>query len=324
MGGHRVQALVEHRSTRRQIARALHAGGLSVEFIGALGEIDGAAVAEAPRVLLLELDGRDAVDAAMAHLGSAPPAVVLLSQGSDKQVPSYVLRSAALDHLVAQRRVASGAQPSVEERELLVTCKKILTRDIFGIDKYIDGSGIIVHRHRVTSTKDKLRVLDQFQLYLTALDCHATIQASIVNTADELIRNAIVHAPHRDGKPRYEHLPTCAELTLEPEEQVEVEYGCDGQRLMLSVVDHFGRLTKQTISRYLARSEEPGVTPETKASGAGLGMGMAFRTVHELVVNVEAHRRTEVIVGWSLRISSGAEFRQMEKSINFFQSGAPG
>jgi hypothetical protein len=50
---------------------------------------------------------------------------------------------------------------------------------------------------------------------------------------------------------------------------------------------------------------------------------MAFKNLHQLILNVEEHGRTEAIAGWYLRSFSGAEFRQVAKSFNVFWLAAP-
>jgi hypothetical protein len=130
----------------------------------------------------------------------------------------------------------------------------------------------------------------------------------------------MVHAPRdANGEPKYEKVGAGPNLKLEPHETVTVTWGCDGQRLMLSVTDDFGRLDKRTVFEYVSRlfSGEKLVV-ETKTSGAGLGLSMAVMNLHQLVFNVWETRRTEAIAGWYLRVSNAAEFRTVGKSLNLF------
>jgi len=130
----------------------------------------------------------------------------------------------------------------------------------------------------------------------------------------------MIHAPvDAEGNPKYRHLPRSRELRLEPGETVQVGYGCDGQRLMLSVSDNFGRLDKETLYKYLAAAfQKQLLTPEDKPSGAGLGLSMSFHSIHQLIFNIHDHQRTEAIAGWYLRLDTTGEFRKVEKSLNIF------
>jgi hypothetical protein len=224
-----------------------------------------------------------------------------------------------IGNLIAKHGALRAVYPVLDERELLVTCEKVIRRDIFGITKYVGSWGIRLHSSVLRSLADKGTVLERFETYLVALDCPETIIQSIVTVGEELILNAVVHAPRtKDGTSKYASIGPQPGLVLEPEEYVQVSYGCDGQRLMLSVSDNFGMLERKTLHSYLSRGIEGRLTPEVKPSGAGLGLTLSLRGVHQLIFNIQDHVRTEVIAGWYLRVNSSGEFRQIAKSLNVF------
>jgi hypothetical protein len=86
---------------------------------------------------------------------------------------------------------------------------------------------------------------------------------------------------------------------------------------MLSVTDKFGLLERKRLQGYLFRAFGP-LETETKVSGAGIGLSMSFRNVHQLIFNVHQGKRTEAIAGWDLRIKTVSEFRRLNKSLNLF------
>jgi hypothetical protein len=209
----------------------------------------------------------------------------------------------------------------IDERELLVTCEKFLRRDIFGIDKYIGAWGVVLHRATIDSVASKASFLDEFEQYVTDLGSPSAIIPEIVTVADELIINALIHAPHLpDGRPKYEAVASKANIVLEPHEVIEVVYGCDGRSLMLSVADNFGRLGKRTLYDYLSRSfQGRPLVVENKPGGAGLGLSLSTHNIHQLIFNIQDTVRTEAIAGWYLRVLNAREFTQVEKSINVFR-----
>jgi hypothetical protein len=85
------------------------------------------------------------------------------------------------------------------------------------------------------------------------------------------------------------------------------------------VRDNFGMLAKKTLHNYVGRGfDSAQLTPETKPGGAGLGLTMSLRSIHQLIFNIQDQVRTEVIAGWYLRVNSAGEFRQVGKSLNVF------
>lgn len=321
MFGSRITVLTANRQTRRQVARALSSGGIATEFVERAAELDGDHLAR--DLIVLDGDGGEpaSIEDALARIESCErvPPVVLLSLAADKANLIDLIRKHDISNLVAKHGAIRAVHPVLDERELLVTCEKVLRRNIFGIEKYVGSWGVMLHKKLVTSTNDKLPLLAEFEAFLRNLDCPTSVIPSIVTVAEELLLNAVVHAPHdADGQPRYEHLGASPELVLKPDEYVEVVYGCDGQRLMLSVTDRFGRLNKATLYSYLTRGFSDNIEVEKKAGGAGLGLSLAYRSIHQLIFNIQDQRRTEVIAGWWLRVNTAGEFRHVSKSLNLF------
>ena len=325
-----IAVLTTDRQTRRQIARSLRAGGMRVTFLEDPEQTRAALTEGSHRLLILDCDGDDASLQAALHTIDSEKLdlpVILVSLRPEKGPMLSLIASHEISHLVAKHgaiRVskANAARPqyaTVDERELRVTCDKVLSGDIFGIEKYIGAWGVAFHRRTIRSIKDKTPFLDEFDAYVRDLEVHPPIIPEMVTVAEEFLLNAIVHAPRdKDGNPRYEHIGPVQTLTLEENEWVEVVYGCDGQRLMISVTDNFGTLSRKTLLDYLRRGFGTGIEPETKPSGAGLGLSLSMRNIHQLIFNVHEKKRTEAIAGWFLRIQSASEFKQVGKSLNLF------
>lgn len=322
-----ILVVTDQRPLKRDVARALRAAGSTLTFAE---DASGFATAlDGQRIDLVILDcdlgdqeGRLQVLDLLAKRASPIP-LVLLSVGTDKAPLLELFERHEVNNLIAKHAPSARAiQATLDERELLVTCEKLLRRNIFGVEKYVGSWGVVMNRATITSVADKSRFIETFEQYLLSLSCPRGVIPDMLVAADELILNAVVHAPRSaDGTQKYEHLGPRPDLALQPEEFVEVVYACDGQRLMLSVSDRFGGLSKPKLRSYVLHRfcDDDKVEPETKVSGAGLGLMMAFRSIHQLIVNVQETKRTEVIAGWHLRgISSGGDFRQVAKSMNIF------
>lgn len=328
--GSSILVLTTQRQTQRQIARALHASGTAATFVHSRAELEQAIGARRPDLAILDCDGLavDDTESLLVTLAETarPVPVILVSTGEDKGGLLELVQRYDVGNLLAKRGALRAAYPQLDERELLVTCEKVLSRDIFGVDKYIGSWGIVLRRDELSRLKDKARFLETFERFVTELDCPPSVIHEIVTVADELIINAAVHAPRgTDGAPKYEKLGAHPDLVLEPGEEVSITFGCDGQYLMLSVSDNFGRLDRTTLHAYLSRAfQAQPLDLETKTSGAGLGLSFAARSIHHLVFNIQDGVRTEAIAGWYLRVPNAREFGQVGKSLNVFWLPASG
>ncbi|MCC6812074.1 MAG: response regulator [Deltaproteobacteria bacterium] len=310
--------------SRRQISRALVSGGLAVEFADDAEGLGALRVSKEVQLVVIDSDlevAEEIADLIARIRASGPPVpVVLLSLGEHKSALIELFRQRDIVNLVAKHGAVRAVYPVLDERELLVTCKKVTEQDIFGIEKYIGGFGPRLHRETLGAMAEKQPAIARLERYLTSLACPAGVIPDILNVADELMLNAIVHAPRNpDGSGRYEKIGPSPSLMLDPHERVSFSYGCDGQRFILGVSDNFGRLGRETLYQYVAKGfGDEKLAPEDKASGAGLGLTLAFRSIHQLVFNIQANERTECIAGWYLRVSNAKEFRQVGKSFNLF------
>lgn len=330
MIGSSIVVLTMQRQTQRQIARALHASGTRATFVHTREELAQTIADGPPDLAILDCDGLSveqteqmlvAFDAVRARTP-----VILVSTGEDKGTLLGLVQRYDVGNLLAKRGALRAAYPLLDERELLVTCEKVLSHDIFGLAKYIGSWGIVLREQKLARMCDKSRFLEEFEHYVTELDCPPSVIHEIVTVADELIINAAVHAPRLpDGSPKYEALGARPDLVLAPGEEVTITYGCDGQTLMLSVSDNFGRLARSTLHAYISRAFQPApLDLESKASGAGLGLSFAARSIHQLVFNIQDGVRTEAIAGWNLRVPNAREFGQVGKSLNVFWLSAAG
>jgi hypothetical protein len=309
-----------HRQNRRQVARSLQSGGIQPQFFDDLSSMEEI-VAMRPGIAILDCDAFDpqqTLEAVRRFDGVG--SVVLLSSSADKSALLSLIQQNEIGNLVAKHGAIRAVYPMLDERELLVTCEKVLRRNIFGIEKYVGSWGVVLHQVTLDRLSQKADLLGGFESYLTALDVPETVMQGIITVAEELVLNAVIHAPRNaDGSAKYEHIGPRPDLMLAPGEEVTVRYGCDGQRLMVSVSDNFGRLEKTTLRNYLVRAfEGTQLRTEDKASGAGLGLSMSLRSIHQLIFNIQDQLRTEVIAGWYLRVNSAGEFRQVGKSLNVF------
>jgi CheY-like chemotaxis protein len=322
MHGKHVVVFTKNRLTRRQIARTLCSTGTKTCFSDIDEDFNTLLLNKNPDLAILDCDNKKpdelnpVLDIAQEHRHI--PLVLLSTQMSKQSLLSLIdhVDIDSVNALITKHDEKQDSRPALDERELLVTCEKVLCRDIFGIEKYLGSWGVTFHHDTITSRVDKSIAFKTFSSYLEQLDCPPRIAATILTVAEELILNAVVHAPvDATGVPKHEHLPLRSEMLLEPHEHVEFRYGCDGQRLMLSVSDNFGRLDRRVINRCL----RPTHSLDSKPSGAGVGLSLALSKIHQLIFNVQKSVKTEAIAGWHLRVHSTSQFLSVGKSLSMFQ-----
>lgn len=224
-----------------------------------------------------------------------------------------------VSNVLAKRPGSSARARAVDELELITTCSKLLSRNIFGIDKYLPSCTFDTHEELVSGTEDRYRVVDCLAGYLENLLCPERMISLICTATDELIMNAIFSAPtDEDGKHKYAAADRSTPLVLEPHELVTTRYVCDGYNVVVSVVDNFGSLSRTTLVEHLRNGwlgRQKAVRWDT--GGAGLGLHLVFSSAVQFIANIEPGVRTELITIYYIR-EGLRRLSEMGHSLNLF------
>ncbi len=250
----------------------------------------------------------------LGHFARTIPGCRLLLCSTAEQRPTL----ADLVEDVHTVNVLARNDGSIDPHELLVTARKLLGPDIFGIEKYFSW-GTRVVRRSVVSSDQKPTVLASARAFAAELGICSRLSNLFVSATDELVTNALFDAPvDAQGRFRYAHSPRTSDVRLEDHEAVTVTYASDGQTLGVSVRDQFGSFTPELLVRFLVQSfRQPRQYVLDKPGGAGIGLHQTFEAVSQLVVNLEVGRTTEVIGLINVQ-GSYRNFIRMAKSFNVF------
>ena len=200
----------------------------------------------------------------------------------------------------------------------MVTVRKLIGHDIFGIEKYFPArmeSKVIT----VSRSSQKRQLVEVAHRFAAELGVSARFVDLFCTATEEMVTNAIYNAPvDAQGANRYLHYSRQDEVVLAEEEQVEVKLACDGAGLGISVADPFGSLTKERLLGYLAKCLRRGPDQvDTKKGGAGVGLYFLFQSLSQFIVNISPGKRTEMI--GILDISgSYKNFATQGRSFNLF------
>lgn len=249
---------------------------------------------------------------------SPRPTLLLLSEGCSQQDLAKLFGSHTLTNSLVIH------ETGVDISDLLVTVQKIRRRDIFGLEKYFMW-GVEPRCLRVRSSVEKNDTLGTITEYAESIGIPPRLRMAIRTVADELLTNAVYNAPvAADGAPRFASLPRTTSVTLDPGEEIEVRYCCDGRRFGLSITDPFGSLHPSQVQDYLAKGFRGGDGQVSEGSGgAGLGFFQVLDSLSHFVVDLDQGKRTEMI--GLLDVSGG--YRTLAgcgKSFNIFVQGAAG
>lgn len=202
--------------------------------------------------------------------------------------------------------------------ELFVTLQKVLSGNLFGLEKYL-AWGARTQQHKMTKASERHRLLDEVLAFARMLHVPPRLAEAYRLAADELVTNAIFNAPvGPTGEALYASRDRTEEVVLESGQEIVVTLGSDGKNLGLSVSDPFGSLRPRTVVDYLAKCFRKGADQvDEKLGGAGLGFYCVFSALSHFAINIDPGRRTEMVGLIDIR-GRFKDFATRPKSFNTF------
>lgn len=250
-------------------------------------------------------------DAAMLELGNVAcaknPRVGLVLMTSD-QIPAYLpelKRLSAIPHIVSR----DEADRTFTVKNIVTTVTKLLSQDIFGLEKYLSW-GVDIHSAPIVSSRQRADLLGEVDAYFEKLGVRRANRDRIRTVLEEMLMNAIYDAPtNAEGVSLYNHLPRTTELSLKPEEQGLLRFATDGMLIAVSVQDPFGGLKGSTLLRYLEHNyagNAAELNPKENKGGAGRGLHQIVENSDLVVFNVDPGKKTEVVVLFNVEVKEKA------------------
>ncbi len=191
----------------------------------------------------------------------------------------------------------TSGNKNLNTRIIATTVSKLITRDIFGVEKYL-GWGVEIHEVQVQSSQQRAEIKEKMAEYFKGIGVRTPIIDTLILVAEEMLMNAIYDAPTgSDGKPLFNHLPRTDTVFLETQQQAQFRYCCDGTMAAISIADPFGALKKEVLIGYIETNSKGGVNTSSIPGKGGAGRGLHQIVSHAdlTVVNVRSGMRTEMI-----------------------------
>ena len=181
------------------------------------------------------------------------------------------------------------------ERGVHVTAHKLLTGDIFGIEKYLP-EGTPVHYMRLRDFKGRGKALDTIMQYAEDAKIRRQVRNAIGQVCEELLMNALYDAPvDADGKQIFAEVDPRDRTKSRSPKPVSIRYAACEEGFAIAVRDRFGRLAKNTILSYIEKCLHSPIQIDRKTYGAGLGIYLVANAAASYVVNVAYGIATEVV-----------------------------
>jgi CheY-like chemotaxis protein len=290
--------VVVHRELRAQklFKRILGPLGCPIHFVSTVDEATEKVQALAAKVVLIQVrfaetaEGQQFVSA-LTRSGSLA-CIGLICEGSTPNAELFTESGFA-------SLIPSGLPLLVEE--LSTSCRKILRDDLFGLEKYVVWGAEVVAAE-ILSTK-RADILDRLAHDVIAWGLGARLACQARMVADELISNAIFHAPVDETGAHFRRNSDRSMLRdLSATEQVHVRYACDSRYLIVEVTDRFGSLIVDNILPYVAKcyAEQDGKV-SLMESGAGIGLSMVCASCDQFVFNLAPGKSCQAIGLFDLR-----------------------
>jgi hypothetical protein len=276
------------------VGNALAAAGVEVEHHDVLP-------AEPGEVALFVVDRATRKAAANLLRGAAAPVVVVGDDLDDDGLITLMLE-APVSHLVRD--------PA--DRELGITSEKLVSGDLFGLEKYLAGDSRVGERV-VATDAEKRAAIAEVGAWAEAIGARKPIVHRLASVIDELLMNALHDAP-RESRPTL--------LATESRHAV-LRWGNDEQTLAISVSDDFGVLRQRDVIDHVRRARDDRGRPNpatTDEPGAGLGLYLVLANVASLIVNVDPGRQTEVVCLFDLARRERRAVAGGVRSLHVFQA----
>jgi hypothetical protein len=281
----RVLAISSDLDQLRRIVATLERAGAEVD---AVRSPEAIALAEIPHRYVFFATGD-------GNVGSLPP---LIAKLRDRAHVTVVTPKAALQDLtdyLRDDRINHVVVGDELDHGVFVTAQKLLTGDIFGVEKYLPA-GTPVHYARLRDFEGRGKAIDTVLGFAEEAKMRRQVRNAIGQVCEELLMNALYDAPvDAEGKQIFAEVDPHDRTRSRSPRPVSIRYAATDDVFAVAVRDRFGRLAKNTILSYIDKCITSPNQIDRKTYGAGLGLYLVANAAASYVVNVAHGIATEVV-----------------------------
>jgi hypothetical protein len=278
----RVLAISSDLDHLRRIVSTLERAGAEVD---AVRSADAVATDHIPHRYVFAECKPDTMPALVSKLRDRAHCTVVTPDATLTQLTNY-LRDDRINHVVVGDELEEG---------VYVTAKKLLTGDIFGIEKYLPEN-TPVHYERLRDFEGRGKAIQTVLDFAEEAKMRRQVRSAIGQVCEELLMNALYDAPvDAEGKPVFAEVDPHDRTRSRSPRPVSIRYAATEDKFAIAVRDRFGRLAKNTILAYIEKCIHSPNQIDRKTYGAGLGLYLVANAAASYVVNVAYGIATEVV-----------------------------
>ena len=285
MSKRRVLAISSDLDQLRRIVASLERAGAEVD---AVRSADAIATEVIPHryVFFAATDGNvGQLNTLVPKLREKAHVTIVTPQAKLADLTTY-LRDERVNHVVVGDELDNG---------VFVTAQKLLTGDIFGVEKYLPP-GTPVHYARLRDFEGRGRAIQTVLDFAEESKMRRQVRTAIGQVCEELLMNALYDAPvDEEGKPIFAEVDPHDRKDTRSPRPVSIRYAATDDLFAVAVRDRFGRLAKNTILAYIEKCLHSPNQIDRKTYGAGLGLYLVANAAATYVVNVAYGIATEVV-----------------------------
>lgn len=281
------------------VGTALESRGVSVEHHAEIPT-------ESDEVALYVVDRASRQEAGERLRGVSAPVVVVGDDLDDDGLIMLMLE-APVSHAVRD--------PG--DRELAITSEKLVSGDVFGLEKYLIATTSIRER-AVGNDVERRSAMLEVVSWAESIGARRPLVHRLATVIDELLMNALHDAPRESA------------ATLGADQAIDrravLRWAHDERTVAVSVGDAFGSIRQRDVIDHVRRARDERGRPNPTSPddpGAGLGLYLVLANVASLIVNVHPGRRTEVVCLFDLPRLSNRAVTSGVRSLHVFRGQAP-
>jgi hypothetical protein len=281
----RVLAISSDPDQQRRIVAALERAGAEVDAIDSPAALAGDVI---PHRYIFHATTAGKLDALAPLLGK-------LRDRAHVTIVTPTAPLAELTQYMSDDRVNHVVVGDELEHGVYVTAHKLLTGDIFGVEKYLPD-GTPVHYVRLRDFEGRGKAIDTILEFAEEAKMRRHVRTAIGQVCEELLMNALYDAPVDDaGKSVFADVDPHDRTRSRSPRPVSIRYAATDDKFAIAVRDRFGRLAKNTILAYIDKCIHSPNQIDRKTYGAGLGLYLVANAAASYVVNVAYGIATEVV-----------------------------
>jgi hypothetical protein len=284
----RVLAISNDLDQLRRIVAALERAGAEVDAVRSVEAMTGDVIPH--RYVFFSTSGADsgepgALATLIARLRERAHVAIVTPAAGLPDLISY-LKDERINHVIVGEELDHG---------VFVTAQKLLTGDIFGIEKYLP-EGTPVHYLRLRDFEGRGRAIQTVLDFAEASKLRKQVRSAIGQVSEELLMNALYDAPvDSAGRQVFAEVGPRERISSLSPRPVSIRYAATDTLFAIAVRDRFGRLAKNTILAYIDKCLHSPDQIDRKTYGAGLGLYFVANAAATYVVNVAYGIATEVV-----------------------------